>query len=197
MQSADRQRERLRADAGSGRIDVVRAVADASGERWERGEFTGETGASALGSAETQRRRPAGLRQPAGHGSVVGMGNATEPGPQRLAHGGGTLHPQCPAAERAGGDVGGGLGGPAGSRRERIGDQPAHGEPMQTGALAGFWADAEWIPCRDGKARPIEPGTFPLAHGIAGRVGRLRAYGNAINAEAAIAFVEAVLEVRP
>jgi site-specific DNA-cytosine methylase len=31
-----------------------------------------------------------------------------------------------------------------------------------------------------GKARPVEPGTFPLAHGVAARVGRLRAYGNAI-----------------
>src|SRR5438270_366065 len=42
------------------------------------------------------------------------------------------------------------------------------------------WRDAEFIPCTDGKARPVEPGTFPLAHGIPGRVGRLRAYGNAI-----------------
>ena len=30
------------------------------------------------------------------------------------------------------------------------------------------------------KRRPIQPGLFPLAHGVAGRVGRLRAYGNAI-----------------
>ncbi len=60
--------------------------------------------------------------------------------------------------------------------------------------LRGFWADAEWIACRDGKARPIEPGTFPLAHGATARVGRLRAYGNAINAEAARVFIEACEE---
>lgn len=59
---------------------------------------------------------------------------------------------------------------------------------------AGFWSDADWIQCRDGKARPVEPGTFPLAHGIPARVGRLRGYGNAINAEAAAAFVRAYLE---
>jgi DNA (cytosine-5)-methyltransferase 1 len=28
-----------------------------------------------------------------------------------------------------------------------------------------FWSDCDWLPCRDGKARPVEPGTFPLAHG--------------------------------
>lgn len=53
------------------------------------------------------------------------------------------------------------------------------------------WADADWIPCRDGKARPVEPGTFPLAHGAPARVGRLRAYGNAIVAEAAATFIRA------
>ena len=46
--------------------------------------------------------------------------------------------------------------------------------------LGNFWRDSDWIYCRDNKRRPIEPGTFPLAHGAAARVGRLRAYGNAI-----------------
>lgn len=61
----------------------------------------------------------------------------------------------------------------------------------------GFWRDADWLGCRDGKWRPVEPGTFPLADGAAARVGRLRAYGNAINAEAARAFIEVVMECRP
>lgn len=56
------------------------------------------------------------------------------------------------------------------------------------------WANAEWLECRDGRQRPIEPGLEPLAHGIAGRVGRLRAYGNAIVAPVATAFIEAVME---
>ena len=55
------------------------------------------------------------------------------------------------------------------------------------------WHLAEWLPCTDGKARPVEPGTFPLAHGIPGRVGRLRAYGNAIVPQAAAEFVRAYL----
>ncbi|AXK65972.1 DNA cytosine methyltransferase [Burkholderia sp. IDO3] len=55
----------------------------------------------------------------------------------------------------------------------------------------GVWRDADWLLCRDGKWRPVEPGTFPLVDGAPSRVGRLRAYGNAINAEAATAFIEA------
>jgi DNA (cytosine-5)-methyltransferase 1 len=58
----------------------------------------------------------------------------------------------------------------------------------------GFWRDADWLFCRDGKWRPVEPGTFPLAHGATARVGRLRAYGNAIVAPLAQTFVETVME---
>ncbi len=57
----------------------------------------------------------------------------------------------------------------------------------------GFWSDADWLGCRDGKFRPVEPGTFPLANGIPARVGRLRGYGNAIVPEVAAEFVRAFL----
>jgi len=62
--------------------------------------------------------------------------------------------------------------------------------------LNGFWADADWLGCTDGKWRPVEPGTFPLANGIPGRVGRLRAYGNAINPWQAAEFIAAYAEAR-
>jgi len=62
------------------------------------------------------------------------------------------------------------------------------------GPTNGFWADVDWLLCRDGKWRCVEPGTFPLAHGAASRVGRLRAYGNAINAYQAKIFIESALE---
>ena len=78
----------------------------------------------------------------------------------------------------------------------------------------GHWRDADWLLCRDGKWRPVEPGSFPLVDGSAGhvgrmradkerlasllprkdqgsRVGRLRGYGNAIVAQAAATFIEA------
>ena len=37
----------------------------------------------------------------------------------------------------------------------------------------GFWRDADWLLCRDGKWRPVEPGTFPLVDGAAARMGRV------------------------
>lgn len=58
------------------------------------------------------------------------------------------------------------------------------------GPTNGHWRDADWLHGRDGKWRPVEPGTFPLAHGSPARVGRLRGYGNAIVKDAAQAFIE-------
>jgi DNA (cytosine-5)-methyltransferase 1 len=81
-----------------------------------------------------------------------------------------------------------------GVRRSPPGDSR---RPAQSGPLGGFWGDAEWIPCIDGKTRPVEPGTFPLAHGAPARVGRLRAYGNAICAPQAAEFVRAYMSVAP
>jgi DNA (cytosine-5)-methyltransferase 1 len=57
------------------------------------------------------------------------------------------------------------------------------------------WAACDWIPCRDGKLRPVEPGSFPLAHGVPARVGRLRGYGNAIVPQVAAEFIAAYLDV--
>jgi DNA (cytosine-5)-methyltransferase 1 len=50
---------------------------------------------------------------------------------------------------------------------------------------------------RDGKWRPVEPGTFPLVDGLSGRVGLLRGYGNAICPAAAAAFIETFAAFNP
>ena len=59
--------------------------------------------------------------------------------------------------------------------------------------LDGFWRAADWLGCRDGKWRPVEPGTFPLAHGLPARVGRLRGYGNAIVPQVAAEFIRSMM----
>jgi DNA (cytosine-5)-methyltransferase 1 len=83
-------------------------------------------------------------------------------------------------------------GGQSGDRALQPGRQ--HGQRQADGAV--MWEEAEWIACTDGKARPVEPGTFPLAHGVPARVGRLRGYGNAIVPAVAAAFIEAYCEAR-
>ncbi len=76
------------------------------------------------------------------------------------------------------------------------------------------WGDFDLIPCRDGKARRVEPGTFPLVAGLPqsmvrgrdsgspihadnaaeARVMRLKGYGNAIVPAVAATFVRAFME---
>jgi len=63
-----------------------------------------------------------------------------------------------------------------------------------TGPTNGLWRDADWLFCRDERWRAVEPGTFPLVNGATARMGRLRGYGNAINAYQAKAFIEAFAE---
>jgi DNA (cytosine-5)-methyltransferase 1 len=85
------------------------------------------------------------------------------------------------------------------------GDQPGWVDAHAAGSVAqsgesgwpcpdnGGWNTADWLRCRDGKWRPVEPGSFPLADGIPNRVGRLRGYGNAIVPQVAAVFMAAVL----
>lgn len=83
------------------------------------------------------------------------------------------------------------------------------------GPTNGFWRDADWLLCRDGKWRPTQSIAIEMADGLAdrlgysrfgdrwslnpliqkaeNRVGRLKGYGNAINAEQAKAFIEAFM----
>jgi DNA (cytosine-5)-methyltransferase 1 len=113
----------------------------------------------------------------------------------------------------------------AGDEQDRDKSRRNNEKPSGQSADANFWSDAEWIPCTDGKARPTEPGTFPLAYGTPkgfrqvesrleelsqvatvdapslkeakwNRSGRIKAYGNAIVAPLAIEFIKAYMEVR-
>lgn len=59
---------------------------------------------------------------------------------------------------------------------------------------ASPWSAFTLLPMLDRKTRRIEPGSFPLAHGVSDRVGLLRGYGNAIVPQIAAEFVRAFME---
>ena len=94
------------------------------------------------------------------------------------------------AAQTEYGSISGHCDGPGNADRSLPADRPAC-------PVNGFWRNADWLRCRDDKWRPVRPGTFPLVNGAPSRVGRLRAYGNAISAEAAKEFIAAYLECQP
>jgi DNA (cytosine-5)-methyltransferase 1 len=125
--------------------------------------------------------------------------------------------PGRPDQERRDGAAGGladaGRGGRPLERASRLHDQgqrrddaAGRGEAGWPGPADSFWTDADWVFCRDGKWRPIEPQSFPLVDGSAfdlgsgspyegmSRAGMLRGYGNALVLPVARAFVECAME---
>jgi DNA (cytosine-5)-methyltransferase 1 len=64
----------------------------------------------------------------------------------------------------------------------------------QLDSKTNFWHDAIWLKGSDGKARRSKPGVRLLAHGIPARVGKLRAYGNAIVPQIAAEVIKAFME---
>lgn len=60
--------------------------------------------------------------------------------------------------------------------------------------IPSYASEISFVACLDGKRRPIEPGTFPLADEYPRRVEQLRAYGNSIDAQAATQFIAAYLD---
>jgi DNA (cytosine-5)-methyltransferase 1 len=123
--------------------------------------------------------RQKGISQPKPCGDIRGMAHADVPVAEQFAW------QRARPSEASG----------AGAHDQSDGRGQLAQEQSDASPTNGFWRASDWLLCRDGKWRPVEPGTFPLANGAAGRVGRLRAYGNAINAEAATVFIRSVMEV--
>jgi DNA (cytosine-5)-methyltransferase 1 len=161
-----------------------------------RGECRSEERA---GAHEERRERPSGS------GEDGQMGYANRPGPQpgREAssidgHGSTAVADGCTC----------GVGHASGSRlqgdehevvcRSRGGQEGR--AASQPGEARGYWDDFDTVICKhpsgELRARRVEPGTFPLADGVPARVGKLRAYGNAIVPWVAARFVKAYLELR-
>jgi len=81
-------------------------------------------------------------------------------------------------------------------RTGRHTQQPdGHHRPSSYGE--GFWDDHIWLTGSDGKSRRSKPGLPLLAYGVSNRVGRLRAYGNAIVPPLAAEVIKAFMECEP
>jgi DNA (cytosine-5)-methyltransferase 1 len=79
-----------------------------------------------------------------------------------------------------------------GIHREAQGQWPRNVEPL---GLGSAWDGAALAVGADGKARRIEPSIRLLAHGVPARVGKLRAYGNAIVPQVAAEVIGAYLDL--
>jgi DNA (cytosine-5)-methyltransferase 1 len=167
-------------------------VADTGRSRDERRSRPGETSSPPrqIEGEAPQRERGRLAIRPGGTFSELADAHGGDAGSEGLQRG--REHGQRPEDGRARDGL---LGVTASVGRSWIGAQPEHGQPRQAGQGSGGWAGADWLDCVDGKARPVEPGTFPLAHGIPRRVGRLRAYGNAIVPQVAAEFIGAYLDL--
>ena len=132
------------------------------------------------------------------------MGGASRPGEGKIgerqwlrvdrADGGAAIGMADAQHERHDGRGAAGAAGAAGGRWLHAAGLSSDDRPEPAHAPLLGRDPVDWLYCRDGKWRPVESGTFPLAHEDPGRVGRLRAYGNALDAETAAQFVGAVME---
>jgi DNA (cytosine-5)-methyltransferase 1 len=87
-----------------------------------------------------------------------------------------------------------GASGDEGIARDQPPRAAAHHLAVGDTGIARRWDAYDVLDYRDGKRRRIEPGTFPLAHGVHRRLVKLRGYGNAIVPEVAAVFVRAYLD---
>lgn len=156
-----------RGDPEHRRHDVHAAPGDVEGEAQERERLRAQLGSS---------------------GDVGRMANADG----RFAGNGELQSGRQYGQQPENGSIAGGLGD-ADAARLQGRNERGHGTDERAPWAASV---AHWIPCADGKARRLEPGVEPLAHGVPGRMGLLRAYGNAIVPQVAAEFIEAYVACR-
>jgi DNA (cytosine-5)-methyltransferase 1 len=73
--------------------------------------------------------------------------------------------------------------------------EAAGGRQLDRAANGSFWSNAIWLTGADGRSRRAEPSIPLLAYGLPSRVGRLRAYGNAIVPPLAAEVIRAFMDV--
>lgn len=77
------------------------------------------------------------------------------------------------------------------------GQEVSRARDVESVRHSSAWDGAGWIIGHDGKARRVEPSIHLLAHGVPARVGRLRAYGNAVVPPLAAEVIRAFMDCMP
>jgi DNA (cytosine-5)-methyltransferase 1 len=155
------------------------------------------SGASSQASRSSEHGRTRLLAHPNGrHPSPEGLQRGGEHGlGEEDGRSGGLVNPaseqaRLPGRARKPGSTAGELGdAPRDEQRRPRLSETSGGRPSALGGSSP-WSNCDWLPCTDGKARPVEPGSFPLAHGVQRRASKLRAYGNAIVPQVAAEFIK-------
>ena len=180
-----------------------RIVAPAAARHGDPAESTSRAGGLADTEAARSPHRGARPVQPEpgeGRGADGGLADAEHAERRTFDSACGAARPDSRGPEdrqegagrtRSGGEDGG-LGDADPARSQGRGERPDEHADQRAP-----WSSSELLPCADGRARRIpQSGIFPLAHGISGRVGQLRAYGNAICPQVAAVFIRAYQDVR-
>jgi DNA (cytosine-5)-methyltransferase 1 len=107
-----------------------------------------------------------------------------------------TDHSHMADAVRSAGqqNAGSAFGNEASDGREGWDAQQPDGHHRLASHGKSYWSNAIWLTGADGKSRRAQPGISLLAHGIPNRVGKLRAYGNAIVPPLAAQVIGAYLD---
>jgi DNA (cytosine-5)-methyltransferase 1 len=139
--------------------------------------------ADALRAGRAEGRAVSGAGSAAGHGRTHAMADADAHGRSGIEAA--RLHERWTPARRD-------EPAPGNADRTQRHDADGRSAPVDPQTRNGtFWSDHVWLTGADGKARRAQPGLPLLAHGIPGRVGRLRAYGNAIVPQIAAEVIRA------
>ena len=174
-------------------------LADAGSERRQQVDRGAPRNEEAHGRARREQREPDGNHVVAGGGAACGLANTGRRVYTSQAASADIWQSQ---ANRPADYLGlrSELGGLAdsdveGRTRDTLGLMGPEADRRSEAGRDTFWSRYDVVHCTDGKARRFEPGSFPLAHGVSNRVGRLRGYGNAIVPQVAAEFIGASRDV--